>query len=116
MATLKTTVPQTWAVNNSNNIQAPGLWQKFTAFAEGQHRNQTLWFFLTLMVHGVLVLPVPAVLIYYFNAPEWVLGITMVCFFANLIANMGGAGIRASIGFFLGSLFIHLVLILAFVL
>lgn len=86
------------------------------AFTEKQHRNQTLWFFLTLVIHGVLVLPVPAVLIYYFNAPDWVLAITMLCFFANLIANMGGAGIKASIGFFMGSLLIHVLLILAFVL
>ena len=92
------------------------LWGRFMNFTEAQSTSHTLWFFITLMVHGVLVLPVPAVLIYYFNAPVWVLGVTMTCFFANIIANMGGSGIKTTITLFLGSLLIHLVMILAFVL
>lgn len=108
--------PAAWANAQVNTADKVSLWQKLAGFASGQKQNRTLWFFLTLVVHGVLVLPVPAVLIYYFGAPVWVLGVTMFCFFANLIANMGGAGIKATIGFFAGSLFIHLLMILAFVL
>lgn len=92
------------------------LWNKFIDFIAGQQQNHTLWFFIILMVYGVLVLPVPAVLIYYFNAPVWVLGITMLSFFANLIVNMGGESAKTTLIFFFGSLAIHILLILAFVL
>lgn len=104
-----------WAVPAGAN-QKVSLWNKLVSFAANQKRNYTLWFFLTLVVHGVLILPVPAVLIYYFHAPDAVLAITMMCFFINIVANMGGAGIKTTIGFFAGSLLIHLTLILIYVL
>lgn len=91
------------------------LWNRFIDFVSGQQQNHTLWFFIILMVNGVLVLPVPAVLIYYFNAPVWVLGVTMLSFFANLIVNMGGESAKTTLIFFFGSLAIHLVMILAFI-
>lgn len=108
MATLKTTIDANWAHENTAEVNRINVWQKYLTYADGQASNRTLWFFVTLLVHGVLILALPAVLIYYFNAPIWILGITMTCFFANLIANMGGAGIRTTLSFFFGSVLIHL--------
>ncbi|GAA4322186.1 hypothetical protein GCM10023149_22350 [Mucilaginibacter gynuensis] len=116
MATLKTIAPATFNTEHTIEIGHLNLWARFMNYADTQKPNHTLWFFITLMVHGVLILPIPAVLMYYFNAPVWVLAITMTCFFTNIIANMGGAGIRATLSFFVASVFIHAVLLLAFIL
>lgn len=117
MATLKTIAPATWN-NTTENTSSYNfnLLSRFNQFADGQKQNHTLWFFVILVVHGVLILPLPAVLLYYFDAPIGVLAITMVCFFSNLIATMGGAGIRTALAFFAGSVLIHLIMILAFTL
>ncbi|MDT3401467.1 hypothetical protein [Mucilaginibacter terrae] len=117
MATLKTTAPATWNVATDytaqNNIT---LWAKFTQFADSQKGKHVQWFFIVLMVHGVFFLPLPAVLMYYYNAPAIVLAVTMVSFFANLIATMGGAGIRTALLFFAASIAIHIFMTLVFVL
>jgi len=114
MATLKTLAPVNFAGNHTEIFNTT-LWTKYLAYADSQANNRTLWFFISLMVHGVLLLPVPAVLMYYFNAPVAVLAVTMSCFFANLIANMGGAGIRTTLLCFWGSLLIHMAMIVVFV-
>jgi hypothetical protein len=111
MATLKTIAP----VHTAFTTQAEpyihtSFREKLTNFADGQESNHTLWFFITLLVHGVFFLPLPAVLMYYFDAPAAVLAITMICFFTNLIANMGGAGIRATLAFFFASVAIHVLM------
>ena len=117
MAHLKTIAPATWTVEPQDaSYNELNLSTKFLQFADGQKDNRTLWFFVNLVVHGVLFLPLPAVLMYYFDAPGAVLAITMGCFFTNLIANMGGAGIRAAIGLFFASIAIHLLMILITVL
>jgi len=115
MSTLK--APAAW--NLTTEHTAPyklNLRTKFNTFADGQLSNRTLWYFINLIVHGVFILPLPAVLLYYFDAPIAVLAITMTCFFTNIIANMGGAGIRATTAFFFGSLIIHIIMVLLVVL
>ncbi|UEG55309.1 hypothetical protein LLH06_10090 [Mucilaginibacter daejeonensis] len=116
MATLKTTAPAAnWILNDTADAQETNLWTRLASFADGQKQNHTLWFFVILVVHGVLFLPLPAVLMYYFDAPAAVLAITMVCFFTNLIANMGGAGIRAALALFGVSVLLHLAMALIFI-
>ena len=113
MATLKTTFQQNWAqaeVASNNNLS---ILNKLAVFADTQKPNHTLWFFLNLTIHGVFILPLPAVLIYYFGAPVAILGITMILFFVNIVANMGGAGIRTTLGLFAASIAIHALMILA---
>ncbi|PTQ98218.1 hypothetical protein C8P68_103379 [Mucilaginibacter yixingensis] len=114
MATLINT-PAVWTAQMSTEEKVT-VWTKLVNFVATQKQNHTLWFFINLVVQGVLVLPIPVALIYYFNAPDWVLAVTMICFFANIIVNMGGEGIKTTIGFFAASIAIHLIMILAFVL
>jgi hypothetical protein len=119
MATLKTIAPATWintAEHTADNNYSLNLVVRFNHFADSQKQSHTLWFFMVLMVHGVLLLPLPAVLLYYYNAPIGVLAITMACFFTNLIANMGGAGIRATLLFFGGSILLHVLMALIYIL
>jgi hypothetical protein len=90
-------------------------WNKFIDFADSQSKNRTGWFLLSLMVQGILFLPIPAVLMFYFNAPIVVLAITMVLFFANVIAGMGGSSIRVLISLFALSTIIHFLMLLIFI-
>jgi len=114
MATLKTLTTANWAVDNNNtNTQHLTLKERFNLFADSQKDRHTVWFMASLIFMGVMILPIPAVLMYYFNAPILVLGVTMVCFFANIIANMGGEGIRTTIFLFAACVAIHLVMIIA---
>ena len=95
MATLKTNVSATWATTAHIDNTHVSLWNKLTAFADSQHERKAMWFFLALIVQGVFFLPLPAFLMYYYNAPIIVLLITLTCFFTTIIAYMGGAGIRS---------------------
>ena len=70
----------------------------------------------SLVSQGVLFLPVPAFLLYYYNAPIVVLVVTLVLFFANIIAGMGGSGIRTLLGFFAFSVLVHITMLLVFML
>jgi hypothetical protein len=112
MATLTNTAAQ-WSkaslTNNNNN-----LLNTIVTWADTQTPNRTLWFMVSLIAQGVLFLPVPAVLLYYFHAPIAILAITLGLFFSNIIAGMGGAGIRAMLGFFAFSIIAHLLMILIF--
>jgi hypothetical protein len=87
----------------------------YLRYADGQAKNHLLWFFMALMIHGVFFLASPAILIWFFGAPLAVLAVTILNFFANLIANMGGAGIRTTITFFYLGLIVNILLILCFI-
>ena len=117
MNTLKTNTHINWANNQNHHYHIDfNLIKWFNRFADAQKPNRTLWWFVNLVVHGNLVLAVPAVLIYYYNAPVYVLGITIGCFFSTFIANMCGSGIRTTLATFFISLFINTIMILYFVL
>ncbi|MGZ3777682.1 MAG: hypothetical protein ACXVI9_08760 [Mucilaginibacter sp.] len=94
MATLKPEIHSNWATSPEHTGHL-SLWNKFTAFADRQEERKVIWFFLALTVQGIFFLPMPAALMYYYNASIGVLLITLFCFFTNIIAYMGGAGIRA---------------------
>ncbi|MCO5934202.1 hypothetical protein NAF17_01515 [Mucilaginibacter sp. RB4R14] len=112
MATLTNTAAQWSQVSLANSNSK--LLTKITAWADGQAPNRTLWFMVSLIAQGVLFLPIPAVLLYYFNAPIAVLAVTLGLFFSNIISGMGGAGIRVMLGFFAVSILAHLLMILVF--
>lgn len=92
-----------------------GIWNKFMDFADGQSKNRTAWFLVSLLFQGVLLLPVPAALMYYYDAPIYVLAVTMIFFFANIIAGMGGSSIRVLIALFGISVLVHLLMIAVFI-
>lgn len=115
MATLKAIDQNSWMAENHTEGNF-NLWAKFMAYADSQKPNKTLWFFITLIGQGVLFLPIPAVLMYYYDANIAVLAITMVCFFTTIIANMGGEGIRTTLTLLAASVLIHITMVLAVVL
>ena len=97
MATIKTSVPANWAYQAHTTKIHISLLDKFGAFAESQKERKTMWFFLALIVQGVFFLPLPAFLMYYYDASIIVLFITLACFFTTIIAYMGGAGIKTAL-------------------
>lgn len=107
MATLKTT-PAHWTTTNNRKTIHTSTWTKYLNFVDKQKDNRTLWFLLSLGIHATILLPLPLILIGFFNAPIAFLGITMLCFFTNFVMNMGGSGIRATFTSFMVSIIIHL--------
>jgi len=89
---------------------------RLRAFIESQKDNRLAWFMISLLAQAVLILPIPAVLIYYYNASETILAITLGLFFANIIAGMGGSKTRVIILLIALNTVVHVVMILAFVL
>jgi hypothetical protein len=114
MATL--TASAQWNTKAAVKSNSTNLISKWTAFMESQSGNKTLWFLVSLVVQGVFFLPVPAVLIYYNDAPILVLAVTLALFFANIIAGMGGAGIKTLLRLFAVSIIVHALMVLICVL
>lgn len=115
MATL-TTHQAHWNTRLEQKEQGTNLWSKWLAFADTQAPKKTMWFMVALMAQGVFFLPMPALLMYYFDAPIFTLGITMGLFFANFIAGMGGSNIRTTLSLFALSVITHLTMLLIFLL
>jgi hypothetical protein len=83
-------------------------WASLLSIADHQAEHKTIWFFFSLVFQGVLFLPIPAVLLFYYNASIIVLPITFGLYLANIIVGMGGAGIRVVLGLFICSVLINL--------
>src|ERR1700712_1904487 len=91
-------------------------WANLLAMADHQADNKTIWFFFSLIFQGVLFLPIPAVLMFYYNASIIVLPITFGLYLANIIVGMGGSGIRVVIGLFVFSVLLNLGMLALFIL
>ena len=98
------------------HIKRPGIDRRILAFADSQAPYKTAWFLFSLIAQGVLILPIPAVLMFYYQAPVAILGVTMVLFFSNIIAGMGGLGIRVIMLLFAASFVTHLLMICFYIL
>jgi hypothetical protein len=83
-------------------------WNDLLAIVDNQAGNKVAWFLFALVFQGVLFLPIPAVLMYYYHAPILVLPITFGLFLGSIIVGMGGSGIRVVIGWLLMSMLINL--------
>jgi hypothetical protein len=81
------------------------------AITDHQADNKTIWFFFSLIFQGVLFLPIPAVLMYYYNASIVVLPVTFGLYLANVIVGMGGSSIRVVLGLFLFSVLVNLTML-----
>jgi len=90
--------------------------KRFEEFAESQKDKRLAWFMISLLAQSVLVLPVPAALMYYFNAPIWVLAITVSLFFANIVAGMSGSKISVLMALIAITTVVHIAMIMTFVL
>lgn len=113
MATL-TTAHANWGTTETKQ-NVTNIWSKWMAIADGQTKNKTFWFLFALVFQGVFFLPIPAVLAFYYNAPLYTLAITLTFFFANVIAGMGGSGIRTLITLFALSTIVHIAMLAIYI-
>ena len=89
------------------------LINKFNAFADSQQRWSMIYWIGSLMLIGSFFLPVTFLFVYSLNGPVITfLALSMVSFFATLIANMGGMGIRVCLYSFFSSIILHLAMML----
>ncbi|MGF7080233.1 hypothetical protein [Mucilaginibacter sp. UYCu711] len=115
MATIKISSQHNWTTETAHQT-TNGTWAKWLKLTDGQAERKTLWFMVSLIFQGVLFLPLPAVLIYYFNAPTLILAVTLSLFFANIITGMSGSGIRTILNLFAVSFLAHLIMLAIFAL
>jgi len=108
------TTSANWETTHANLKQKMNIYDKWIAFEDSQAKNKTFWYYLSMTFQGVFFLPVPAILMFYFNAPLYVLCVTLTMFFANVIAGMGGAGVRVILSLFAASVIIHLIMLAIF--
>jgi hypothetical protein len=99
-----------WNATTNPKIQSLSIYGKWLALEDTQAKNKTLWYLVSMMTQGILFLPIPAYLIYYYHAPVFIVAITMVLFFSNIIAGMGGYGIRVLISIFSISILAHIIM------
>jgi len=107
--------PASWD-NTKTQKTNSSIWSKWLAFTDSQAKNRTFWFLFSLVFQGVFFLPLPAALTFYYNAPIYTLVITLTLFFANVIAGMGGSGIRTMINLFAASILVHITMMAIYVL
>ena len=102
---------------NQQLIEKPlSLSERVARFAEGQAGNRIGWFMGSLLWQGVLCLPVPAFLMYYYHAPIWVLIVTVSLFFANLIVGMVGSKTSTLLALLAADILVHVTMLVAFML
>ncbi|QQL50251.1 hypothetical protein [Mucilaginibacter ginkgonis] len=115
MATLKVHLASEWSHEKAIQKHKQTPWTKWLKFADSQAPYKTAWFLVSLIAQGVLFLPIPAVLMYYYQAPIAVLAVTMILFFGNVISGMGGSGIRVVLTALALSVIIHLLMLAIFI-
>jgi hypothetical protein len=91
-------------------------WDKLVTFVDSQAKVKTQWFMISLIVQGVFFLPLPAFLSFYYGAQVYILFITLGLFFANIIAGMGGSGIRILFSLLAVSVITHLLMLIIYML
>jgi len=103
-----------WGASSAKANHKMSVYSKWIVFEDSQAKNKTFWYYLSMTFQGVFFLPIPAVLMFYFNAPLYALCVTLTMFFANVIAGMGGAGIRVILSLFAVSVIVHIIMLTVF--
>lgn len=108
MATYKI---QTATFTRSND-KGLSLIQKYQAFVDSQKVHSVAWWLGSLLLQGCLLVPLTFLLVYSLNGPTApFLFVSMMCFFINVVFNMGGAGFRLTFNSFILSIVIHALMI-----
>ncbi len=114
MTTFKINLSDTGSV--SSFLKNNKTWQKYIAFADSQTKNRMLWFLVAFVFQAVVFLPIPAALMYYYNASIACLAVTVLLFFGFLVVGMTGFGIRTLIFYITLSFAINLTMLTIYIL
>lgn len=119
---IKQNIMNTFKINSSNAadlssfLKSNKTWQKYIAFADSQTKNRMLWFLVAFVFQAVVFLPIPAALMYYYNASVVTLAITVLLFFGFLVVGMTGFGIRTLIFYSAFSFAVNLTMLAIYIL
>ncbi|WP_461448622.1 hypothetical protein [Mucilaginibacter sp.] len=115
---METAINKSIVIEDHNwlTVKETHIWANFMAILDRQAEHKTIWFLFSLIFQGVLFLPIPAVLMYYYNASIIVLPITFGLYLSNIIVGMGGYGIRVVIGFFMFTALVNLSMLAIYIL
>jgi len=105
-----------WNSQTESQAKVISTESRLTVFINNQKKNGILWFLVSLIVQGIFFLPLPALLIFSFGAPVWILVFTLGLFFANIIAGMSCAGAKTIIYLFAASIVVHALMLVIFAL
>ncbi|MCD0489239.1 hypothetical protein LPB86_13445 [Pedobacter sp. MC2016-14] len=108
MATLTITT-----ATNSVTATPESLWTKYLNFADAQKPNHLVWFLFSIVLHAGALVPLTFIIVYVLGGavlPS--LAVSMLIFFANIVANMSSASTRVTIFLFGFSLMAHATIIL----
>jgi hypothetical protein len=89
--------PTEWIVEQAIQEQKKGsnIYNKLIVFADNQTKNMTSLFSISLVAQCVLFLPLPALLMFHYHEAVTIIAIVITLFFANIIACIGGQGMRS---------------------
>lgn len=88
------------------------LLQKYLLFVDSQKANSVAWWLGSLLLQGCLLVPLTFLLVYSLDGPTATfLFISMILFFINVVANMGGAAFRTTFNTFVISIAMHVVMV-----
>ena len=90
-------------------------WTNLLNIADHQAEHKTIWYLFSLLFQGVVFLPIPAVLMYYYHASIIVLPITFGFYLGSIIVGMGGYSIRVVIGFFMCCVMVNLTMLALYI-
>jgi len=99
-------------VFNDLTQERTGFWAHYASFAKRQEPYAVAWWVGSLFIHGCFLVPLTFLLVYSLDGPTPLfLGISLICFFVNFIANMGGASFKFTFNSFAFSLFVHILMV-----
>lgn len=89
------------------------LWTSYLNFADGQKSNHMAWFLINISFHATLFVPLTFLLVSVMGGQVLIsLGVSMVVFFINLVANMSSMSTRVTIALFAMSAIVHAAILL----
>ena len=89
-------------------IKRPTFLQQYLDFCDSQTTSNVLWFLLPLITLPAAIMPITILMLY---TSSWLLpfiGISMLLFFTNILATIGGYSTRVTISIFALTIFINL--------
>ncbi|MXV52474.1 hypothetical protein GS399_15975 [Pedobacter sp. HMF7647] len=114
MITLKSIQNVSWEQQEVAPSYITTLYNRYIIFADTQKSLHTVWWMISLLAHSCVLVPLTFLFVYSFHGPVVpFLGASLVLFFSNIIANMGGASTRFTIFIFFLSLAAHIAMVAA---
>ena len=94
-------------------VAQESLLTKYLNFADAQKPNHLVWFLFSIILHAGALVPLTFIIVSYLGgAVVPCLAISMIIFFANIVANMSSASTRITIFLFGFSLLAHVGIVL----